>query len=107
MAHKDRRVTISFGNYIKELCRHVFSSSLVLGLIVGVALVVAGDTDIEVNLTFEFDRFEGIWWMLGVPVLSLLILVVLSPLSFLVHRQLPKMRGKGAQPDPKSTNASK
>ena len=77
----------------------VFSSSLVLGLIFGVALLVAGDTEIEANLTFEFDRIDGLWWMLGVPAASLLILVILSPLSFLVYRQLAKKPDAGTQAD--------
>ena len=83
-------MSISFSSYIKQLLKIVFSSSVVLGLVVGLALLIAGETTMEVDLTFEFGPFDGLWWMLGVPVLAILIFVILSPLSFLIHRQLTK-----------------
>ena len=83
-------MSISFINYIKQLFKFVLSSSVVLGLIVGLALLITGETTMEIDLTFEFGPFDGFWWMLGVPVLAILIFVILSPLSFLIHRQLTK-----------------
>jgi hypothetical protein len=83
-------MSISFSSYIKQLFKFVLSSSVVLGLIVGLSLLIAGETTMEIDLTFEFGRFDGFWWMLGVPVLAILVFVILSPLSFLIHRQLTK-----------------
>ena len=53
----------------------------------------------EIDLTFEFGPFDGIWWILGLPVLSILIFVILSPLSFLIHRLLSKRKSEDAQSD--------
>ncbi len=53
----------------------------------------------EIDLTFEFGPFDGIWWIIGLPVLSILVLVILSPLSFLIHRQITKSRTEDAQRD--------
>jgi hypothetical protein len=83
-------MSISFSSYIKQLFKIVLSSSVVLGFIVGLALLITGETTMEIDLTFEFGPFDGFWWMLGVPVLAILIFVILSPLSFLIHRQLTK-----------------
>ncbi len=83
---------MSFRNYIKQLSKFVLSSSVALGLIVGSSLLIAGETTMEVDLTFEFGPFDGIWWIIGLPILSILILVILSPLSFLIHRQITKSR---------------
>jgi hypothetical protein len=83
---------MSFSDYIRQLCKFVFSSSVVLGLIVGIALLVAGETTMEIDLTLEFGQFDGLWWLIGLPILSLLILVILSPLSYVIHRQLSRVQ---------------
>ncbi|MDJ0916579.1 MAG: hypothetical protein QNJ05_02370 [Woeseiaceae bacterium] len=93
------RDSISFGNYIRQLCKFVFSSSVVLGLIVGVSLLLVGETTMELDWTFKLGPFVGIWWILGLPVLSLLLLLILSPLSFLVHRPLAKTKNEDAKSD--------
>ena len=51
----------------------------------------------EVDVTFEFGPFDGFWWILGLPVLAILIFVILSPLSFLIHQQLSKMKTEDVQ----------
>jgi hypothetical protein len=53
----------------------------------------------EIDLTFEFGPFDGIWWIIGLPLLSILVFVILSPLSFLVHRQLSRRWTENAQGD--------
>ncbi len=83
-------MSISFSSYIKQLFKFVLSSSVVLGLIVGLSLFISGETTMEIDLTFEFGPFDGFWWMIGVPILAIIIFVILSPLSFLIHRQLTK-----------------
>lgn len=92
-----RRRPISFRNYIGQLCKFVLSSSSVLGLVFGIALLVAGETTMEVNLTFEFGRFDGLWYVIGLPVLAILLFVILSPLSFLIHRHVLERRTKVTQ----------
>jgi hypothetical protein len=44
----------------------------------------------NVDFTFEFGQYDGIWWIFGLPVLVILVLVILSPLSFLIHRLISK-----------------
>lgn len=53
----------------------------------------------EVDLTFEFGPFDGLWWIVGLPVLSILVLVILSPLSFLVYRLLSRKRTEEVRSD--------
>jgi len=71
----------------------------VLGLIIGVSLLIAGETTMEIDLTFEFGRIDGVWWIVGLPVLSVLVFAILSPLSFLVHRLFSKRRTEDVQND--------
>ena len=93
------RNSISLGNYIKQLSKFVLSSSVVLGLIVGVSLLIAGETTMEIDLTFEFGPLDGVWWIMGLPILSIIVFVILSPLSFLIHRLLSRTRTKDVQSD--------
>jgi amino acid transporter len=83
---------MSLGNYIKQLTKFVLSSSIVLGLIVGVSVLIAGETTIEIDLTLEFGPFDSVWWIVGLPIISTLICVILSPLSFLIYRLSSRRR---------------
>ncbi len=42
----------------------------------------------EIDLTLDFGPFDGVWWIIGLPVLAILVFVILSPLSFLIHRKI-------------------
>ncbi len=93
------RSNISFSNYISQLIKFVLSSSVVLGLILGISLLTAGETTMDIDLTFDFGPLDGLWWIVGLPVLSTLLFVILSPLSFLVHRLFSMRRAGDVQRD--------
>lgn len=89
------RSPISFRQYIKQLCLFVVTSSFVLALIIGVALLFYGDGSMNVDGDVEFGDFDGLIVILGLPLLAVLLFVVLSPLSFLVYRALSRKRATG------------
>ena len=53
----------------------------------------------EIDLTFDFGPFDGVWWIIGLPALSILVFVILSPLSFLIHRLLSRTQTEDVQSD--------
>ncbi len=79
-----------FGSYIKHLVKIVLASSLALGLVLGVSIFLSGETSMNIDLTLDFDAVDGIWVILGLPVLSLLVFSLLSPLSFFIHGLISK-----------------
>ncbi len=81
---------MSFSSYLKQLCLFVLSSSLVLGLILGISFLVVGETTMNVDGDLTVGAFDGFWLIIALPLLSLLVLLLLSPLSFLVHKILLK-----------------
>lgn len=81
---------MSFSSYTKQLCMFVLSSSLVLGLILGLTFLVIGETTMNVDGDITIGALDGFWLIIALPLLSLLIFVLLSPLSFLVHKLLSK-----------------
>ena len=82
-----------FGDYIKQLGNIILSSSLALGLIVGSSLLVNGEMTMEIDLTLEFEAIDGIWFLIGVPVIMTLVFLLLSPLSYGIYRLLTRRRG--------------
>ncbi len=88
-----------YGRYIKNLLKTVLSSSLALGLIIGVAIIVNGETTAEIDLTLDFDEVVGVGVILGLPVLSILIFSLLSPLSFFIHKILSKRKSENVPRD--------
>jgi hypothetical protein len=68
----------------------IISSTLVLGLLCGIALLVSGEFTINLEGDIEFGRFDGLWLIFGLPLISVLVFVCLSPLSFLISRMLSR-----------------
>lgn len=95
-----RRIPISISGYIKQLSMFVLSSSSVLGLILGIGLLVIGETSMEADLTFEFGTLDGFWLIFGLPLVSTLIFVILSPLSFPIHKLISRKSTESESPDP-------
>jgi hypothetical protein len=79
---------VSFGGYIILLSKIVFSSTLVLGLIIGGVLLVLGETSMDLDIGLDLSAIDGLLLMLGLPVFFLLVFAILSPLSFFVYRLL-------------------
>ena len=67
-----------------------FSASLALGMVIAILLLIRGETTAEIDLTFEFSAFDGVWFLIGLPIITVLVLLLLSPLSFGIHRFLTK-----------------
>jgi len=71
---------------------------LILGVITGAALLLSGEATMNLDVELDFGVYDGIWVMLGLPLISLLVFVILSPLSFLVYRVLTKKRSDTLPP---------
>jgi len=70
----------------------VLSSSLVLGLILGISFLVAGETTMNVDGDITIGAFDGFWLIIALPLVSILLFLLLSPLSLLVPKLLSKRR---------------
>ena len=81
---------VRFSMYFKQMIGIIISSTLALGFIAGILLVVLGDFTINLEGDIEFGRFDGLWLIVGLPLLSALVFVCLSPLSFLISRMFSR-----------------
>ncbi len=70
-----------------------------LGLALGVTFLLIGETSMNVDGDLDIGAFDGFWLILGLPVITLLVFVILSPLSFLIHRLLSRKDAGNASQD--------
>jgi len=70
-----------------------------LGLILGVSFLVIGEISMNVNAELEIGAFDGFWLILGMPIVATLIFVLVSPMSFFIHKLLSEKRSKRVQSD--------
>lgn len=87
MTNSDDTV-MGFGSYLVLLLKIVISSSLTLGLLAGVVILLVGETSMNLEIGLEIEAIDGLWVLLGLPVIGVLVFVVISPISFLIYRLL-------------------
>jgi hypothetical protein len=81
---------MSYAEYLKQLCKFVLSSSIVLGAIVGIANLIARESTADVDLEIDIGGFGGLWLIPALPLVSMLVFVLLSPLSFWIHKLMSR-----------------
>jgi len=84
--------SMTFNEYLRQLCKFVLSSSVVLGTIIGVANLIVEESTANANLEFDIGGPGGLWLIPGLPLVALLIFAILSPLSFQVYKRLSRKR---------------
>ncbi len=67
----------------------MFSSSVALGLVIGVAILATGETSANFDIGLELERIDSLWVAFGLPLLAVVVFLILSPLSVFVYRLLP------------------
>ena len=90
---------MNFREYIAQLAKIVISSSVALGLVIALALLIVGETSMNLEIGLEIETLDSLWVALGLPVLALLVFLAVSPLSLLIYRLLPSVRRVAKSPD--------
>lgn len=49
-------------------------------------MLYVGETTMNLKLELEFGAFDGFWLIFGLPILSVVLFLALSPFSYLVSR---------------------
>ena len=89
---------MKFKGYIAELTKFALSTSLVLGLVFGILILVTGGGSGSITLDIDFSASDSIWFLLGTPVLLTAVFLLFSPLSYWVH--LVAFNKKADKPNP-------
>ena len=76
---------MKIGRYVALQQKIAFSSSLAIGVVLGIALLVGGGIEGSINLDIELSRYDSVWFLLGTPLIVTLLFLLFTPLSFLLH----------------------
>lgn len=80
---------MTLSEYLVLCLRITLANSLVFALVVAGALFAVGDTSVDINAELSFTRFETLWLLVLIPLLSLLLAALLAPGSFQLFRRIP------------------
>jgi len=78
--------SLSFNSYLLSLLKYTAASSLALGALACILIFFVGETSMNFDIGLEIDVIDGLWVLFGLPVIAILLLVVLSPISFFIYR---------------------
>jgi len=81
---------VKFGKYVALQSKVVFSSSLAIGLVLGILVLAFGGAEGAITLDIDISRSDSIWFLLGVPSILTLLFLIVTPISFLVHTLMPR-----------------
>lgn len=82
---------MKFGKYIVLQLKIAFSSSLTVGLVLGMLLLVIGKVEGTITLDIDLSPSDSVWFFLGVPLCVTLLFLVFCPLSFFVHAAISRV----------------
>ncbi len=77
--------TMKYRSYIAETMRVAFSSSLALGLVLGILMLIVGSVEGDISLDIELARWDSLWFVIGAPLLTCMLFLLLSPLSYFIY----------------------
>ena len=80
--------SLSFTSYLLFLLKLTASSSLALSSLACILIFIIGETSMDFEIGLEIDVFDGLWVLMGLPVITVLVLIVVSPISFVIYRLL-------------------
>ena len=81
---------MTYGSYIKLLLKIVLSSTFVLALFIGIPILLTGEEPATLSLNLGFDAVDGVFIIVGLPLLAAVLFAVVSPLSFFCFKIMNK-----------------
>jgi len=79
-----------FGRFVIHQLRFAFSSSLALGIVAGLLVILTGGIEGNVTADIDLGYSDSIWLVLGIPVGVIALFLIVSPLAFLIDKLLPR-----------------
>lgn len=83
---------MEFGKYVVLQLKVAFSSSLAIGLVLGILVLVIGRAEGSITLDIDVSRSDSVWFLLGVPSAITLLFLIFTPVSFFVFTSISRAR---------------
>ena len=82
---------MKFCKYVVLQTKIAFSSSLAVGLALGLLLLFVGKVEGTITLDIDLSHSDSIWFFLGVPLSLTVLFLVFCPLSFFVYSAISRV----------------
>lgn len=82
----------TFGNYLRQLVKHVAASTVPLALILTVTLLLNGDDSFDLSLKLETGGLDTLWLLPLLPVGAVVVFLILAPMSYPIFKLLSGIR---------------
>ncbi len=77
---------MTFRQFLGAQLRHTCLFTLTLGLVLTALLLAVGGVEGSISLDIEISRGDSTWLVLGLPLLFTLLVLLCSPLAYLMFR---------------------
>ena len=78
--------------YIVQLMKVAFTSSLALGMIMAILVLVIGGAEGSITLDIDFSATDSILFLLGTTSFLTLVFLLVSPVSYFLYSAIFKER---------------
>jgi hypothetical protein len=82
---------MKFAAYIALVARVAFAFSATLGLVLGLLILLGNGAEGNIAVDIDISTADAIWFVLGTPLVVTTLFLILSPLSFFVHKLLSRL----------------
>jgi hypothetical protein len=86
------RPASGFGAFLRSQLAAGAAAGAALGLLLALLLLYLGSVNGQLSLDLEFERADALWFLALSPLLLTALLVILSPLSFVLIRLSRRLR---------------
>ncbi len=81
---------MAYFQFIKMALITTIAITLPIGLLLGLLMALAGS--VTFNLSFDLGQIDGLYLLLGIPTLSVMLTLLVSPVSLWLFRLLTPSR---------------
>jgi hypothetical protein len=76
----------NYGAWLAAAVSIAAFTGLALAVALSVVFLALDGVELDLNLSFELSRLDGLWFLLLLPASAVLLAVVASPLAYLLQR---------------------
>jgi hypothetical protein len=90
---------VKFTEYVVLQLKFAFSSSLAVGLVLGLLILAIGGVEGDITMNIDLSRSDSVWLLLGVPAAVTLLFLIVAPVAYFLFALLFSARTKKSSQD--------
>ena len=82
---------MKFGRYVALQLKFALASSLVVGLVLAIVVLLTGGVEGSITLDIDISRADIVWFIVGAPALITLLFLMFAPVSFFAYTAISRV----------------